>query len=185
MSFGGIWMPFGSILESIRVIWEPSEARERPGSVSWFFGVPKGLPKGSKREVFFPKIVPKGGPGAETAIFFAKMRKCSKHRVARVQMALRTIQNRQKSVEEGQKLRKNRRKCKKNAFFQKVRKKGEKRGFWGSQKVGVSGVGIVDRRPGNSTIGLRNRGFSMGGVAKVRKCGFEARRKDEFHSSRD
>ena len=51
---------------------------------------------GSKTEVKSPRIARKGGPGAKTASFFAKMLKCSKHCVLRVQMALRTIQIRPK-----------------------------------------------------------------------------------------
>ena len=67
-------------------------------SCIFIFRLPKSAILRSKREAFSVKFAPKGGPGAKNAIFFAKMRKWSKHRVARVRMALRTIQNRQKSV---------------------------------------------------------------------------------------
>ena len=62
---------------------------------------------GSKMEAFSPKNGPKGGPGAKKAFFPAKMLKCSKPCVLRVEMALRTIRNRTKSLKEGKKISKN------------------------------------------------------------------------------
>ena len=106
----------------------PRASRERFLRPLRFFGCQKGSQKGQKGRFFPLKIAPKGGPGAETAIFFAKMRKCSKHRVARVQMALRTIQNRQKSVEEGEKWRRNQRKCKTKTLAEKNETERQKRG---------------------------------------------------------
>ena len=76
-----------------------------PGCPQVHFSPQKGSQNDEKGRFFLQKSLQREVRERKLRFFFAKMRKCSKHRVARVQMAVRTIQNRQKSVEEGQKLR--------------------------------------------------------------------------------
>ena len=81
-----------------------------------------------KKGGFFVKNRSKGRSGSESCYFFCKMRKCSKHCVLRVQIAVRRFQNRTKSVEEGQKLSKIRENTKKNACDKKNETERQKLG---------------------------------------------------------
>ena len=85
---------------------------EHPGSFSGAFLMPLGVENGGE----ITQNRSKGRSGSENCIFFAKMRKCSKHCVLRVQIAVRRFQNRTKSVEEGQKWRRNQRECKRKTL---------------------------------------------------------------------